>query len=264
MSNTHGDFIWYELMTNDADKAQDFYAKILGWTFEDSGQQDMDYRIFSAKDQSIGGLMPLTDEMTGNGAQPCWMGYINVDDVDASAKSIEAAGGSIHMAPSDIPDVGRIAFVADPQGVMFYIMTPAPAPDCADSTSTAFAATEPMQGHCAWNELATTDQAGAVSFYTEQFGWRQEEEMDMGPMGAYQFFHHGPGMVGAVMPRPDEMPVSAWSYYFRVPDIDAAVKAIEENGGQITQQPMEIPGGEFSMNGTDPQVAAFALVGLRK
>ena len=120
-----------------------------------------------------------------------------------------------------------------------------------------------MIGHCAWNELATTDQAGAVAFYTDQFGWRQEEDMDMGPMGKYQFFHHGPGMIGAVMPRPDEMPVSAWSYYFRVAGIDAACKAIEENGGQITQQPMEIPGGEFAMNGMDPQGAAFSLVGPR-
>ncbi len=86
----------------------------------------------------------------------------------------------------------------------------------------------------------------------------------MGPLGKYQFFHHGPGMIGAVMPRPDEMPVSAWSYHFRVSDIDAAVKTIEEKGGQITAPPSEIPGGEFSMNSMDPQGAAFALVGPRR
>jgi len=263
MANQQGDYIWYELMTGDADAAQRFYGQLLGWTFQDSGQQHNDYRVFSARDESIGGVMQLTDEMKTNGAQPCWVGYIHVDDVDASLKSIKNAGGGVLMEPWDIPDVGRVAFVTDPQGVMFYIMTPQPPADDSDVTSNAFAATEPMVGHCAWNELATTDQAGAVEFYTTQFGWRQEDDMDMGPMGSYQFFHHGPAMLGAVMTKPPEMPVSVWTYYFRVADIDEAVKMIKANGGQLLLEPMEIPGDEFQVNGMDPQGAAFALVGPR-
>ena len=264
MANQQGDFIWYELMTLDADAAQSFYGELLGWTFQDSGQQHIDYRMFSVKDNGIGGVMQLTEDMKTNGAQSCWMGYISVDDVDASLKSIKDAGGSVIMEPWDIPDVGRIAFVTDPQGVMFYIMTPQPPANSPDATSTAFAATQPMIGHCAWNELATIDQAAAVVFYTTQFGWRQEDDMDMGPMGTYQFFHHGPGMIGAVMTKPEEMPAPAWTYYFRVADIDEAVDTIKTNGGQILLEPTEIPGGEFQINAIDPQGAAFALVGPRK
>lgn len=263
MANNHGDFIWYELMTSDAYAAQNFYGALLDWTFQDGGQKNADYRVISAKDESVGGILPITDEMTTNGAQPCWMGYVNVDDVDASVKSIKQAGGRIRLAPWDIPEVGRVAFVTDPQGAMFYVMKPAPPPDQPDRTSTAFAATEPIVGHCAWNELATTDQDAVVKFYTDHFGWRQEGEMDMGPMGKYQFLHHGPGMIGAVMAKPDEMPISSWTYYFRVPDIDAAVETIKAKGGQITLPPTEIPGGEFQVNGIDPQGAAFALVGLK-
>jgi predicted enzyme related to lactoylglutathione lyase len=161
------------------------------------------------------------------------------------------------------PGIGRLAVVADPQGVPFYIMNPVPPANNPDATSNAFAATEPKVGHCAWNELATTDQAAAVDFYSGQFGWRQEGDMDMGPLGKYRFFHHGPGMIGAVMPKPKEMPLSAWTYYFRVPDIDKAVSAIKHNGGSILQQPIEIPGGEFAMVGMDPQGAGFGLVGAR-
>lgn len=259
MANQHGDFIWYELMTTDATAAQAFYGAVVGWSFELAEEGGKDYRQFSMNNTHVGGLLPLTPQMTENGAQPCWMGYIGVSDVDAAAANIERAGGSIHMEPQDIPNVGRFAFVADPQGVMFYIMKGA-----SDGTSTSFAATEPMVGHCAWNELATTDPDAAVEFYTGQFGWRQEGDMDMGPMGTYQFLHHGSGMIGAVMARPTEMPVSAWSYYFRVPDIDAAVVAIKAQGGVILQEPTEIPGGDFSMSGMDPQGAAFALVGARK
>lgn len=205
--------------------------------------------------------MPLPD---GAPVPACWLGYIDVDDVDTGAKSIKDAGGTIHMEPQDIPGVGRFAFVADPQGVMFYIMKPDPPADNPDSRSIAFAATEPIEGHCAWNELATTNPDAAVEFYTGQFGWRQEGDMDMGPMGKYQFLHHGPVMIGGVMPKMPEMPVSAWSYYFRVPAIDAAVATIKASGGSILQEPMEIPGGEFSISAVDPQGAAFALVGPRQ
>lgn len=60
------------------------------------------------------------------------------------------------------------------------------------------------------------------------------------------------------------MPVSAWAFYFRVPDIDAAVAHILSNSGSIFQDPIEIPGGDFALNGVDPQGAHFALVGARK
>ena len=259
MANQHGNFIWYELMTSDADAAQDFYGAVLGWNFFNEDGNPEGYRHFEVQGKYVGGVLLLTDEMTKGGARPCWMGYIAVDDVDGAAKSIKDAGGSIHREPWDIPNVGRMAFVADPQGVMFYIMK-----DDSDTASEAFAATEPMDGHCAWNELATNDPDAAVDFYTGQFGWKQEEDMDMGPMGKYQFFHHGPGMVGAVMRKPDEMPMSAWTYYFRVPDIDSAVEAIKAKGGQILLEPSEIPGGEFQVNAMDPQGAAFALVGKRQ
>ncbi|MEW4467506.1 VOC family protein [Parasphingorhabdus sp. JC815] len=259
MTNQHGDFIWYELITSDIEAAQKFYGPLMGWSFSDSGQQDHDYRIFSINGNDVGGFMARPD---GAEIPPSWMGYINVDDVDASTASIREAGGSIHMEPQDIADVGRFAFVADPQGVMFYIMQPTP--DNPDETSNAFAATKPQDGHCAWNELATTDQAGATAFYADQFGWEQKEEMDMGPMGTYAFFHQGTYMIGAVMTKPDEMPVAAWTYYFRVKDIDAAVETIKANGGKILLDPTEIPGGEFQLNAMDPQGASFALIGQRK
>lgn len=263
MTNKHGDFIWYELLTSDADAAQNFYGSLLGWDFADSGQADIDYRQISMKGEGVGGVMPLTPEMTANGAQPGWLGYITVEDVDRMAEAISSAGGSIHMPPQDIDGVGRFALVADPQGATFYVMKPTPPADKLDAASLAFAATEPMVGHCAWNELATSDTAAALNFYHDLFGWEKDGEMDMGPMGAYHFLRHG-FMIGAMMDKPDAMPVSAWTYYFRVANIDNAAKTITTKGGQITLEPTEIPGDEFQLNAIDPQGAAFALVGARK
>ena len=259
MTNQQGDFVWYELMTDDAPAAQAFYSAVLGWTFGKSDESAKDYREFAMNGAPVGGLLPLTDDMTEAGVRSCWMGYIAVDDVDASANAIKRSGGKIQMEPQAVPNVGRFAFVSDPQGTMFYIMQSA-----NNNNSTSFAATEPLVGHCAWNELATSDPDAAVDFYSDLFGWRQEGDMDMGPMGKYQFLHHGPGMIGAVMPKLPQMPVSAWSFYFRVPDIDAAVATVKTRGGSILQEPTEIPGGDFSMSGIDPQGAVFALVGSRK
>ena len=66
------------------------------------------------------------------------------------------------------------------------------------------------------------------------------------------------------MPKVPEVPVSAWNYYFRVADIDVAAKHIAANGGKVIHGPVEIPGGDYSLNGIDPQSAFFALVGARK
>ena len=159
------------------------------------------------------------------------------------------------------------------RGNVFYIMKPTPPADRPDATSLSFSYEMPRPGHCAWNELASADPAAALHFYGQRFGWVKDGEMDMGPLGTYEFLRHagrapdgsspGHGMLGAVMPKMPEMPVSAWTYYFRVSDIDVAIAAITANGGTIVQPPIEIPGGDFSMVGVDPQGAVFALVGSR-
>lgn len=261
MSDEHGDFIWYELMTSDANAAQRFYGDLIGWSFKDSGTPGMDYRLCASPESDIAGLMALTPEMEGGGARPAWVGYIGVDEVDATAAAISEAGGTIYQEPWDIPAVGRMAFAADPQGAMFYIIR-----GSEEGPSTSFSKYEPKIGHCAWNELASSDPEAAKSFYGQLFHWVQEGEMDMGPLGSYQFLRAGgdrPYGIGAVMPLMPGMPASAWTYYFRVPDIDAAATYITAHDGTLLQEPTPIPGGDFSLTAMDPQGAVFGLVGPR-
>jgi len=196
-----------------------------------------------------------------------------VDDVDKTVTSIEHGGGKLLMPAHDMPGIGRFAMVADPQGAPFYVMKPTPPADDPDQASNAFSYDRPREGHCAWNELATSDPAAALHFYGQRFGWVKDGEMDMGPMGKYEFIRHaghapdgslmGPGMLGAMMPKPPHVPVSGWNFYFRVRDIDVAVAAVTANGGQVLHGPNEVPGGDWSMNAMDPQGAAFALVGKK-
>ena len=103
MPNKHGDFIWYELMTDDADAAQAFYSAVVGWTFSKVENDPKDYRLFSTSKGPVGGLLPLTKGMIDGGARPCWMGYIGVDDVDATAAAIEKWGRHNSYGPPGYP-----------------------------------------------------------------------------------------------------------------------------------------------------------------
>jgi uncharacterized protein len=205
MANQHGDFIWYELMTPDAEASMAFYTAVVGWSYGGSEE----YReIQAGTGDMVGGVLQLSPEMISGGAHPGWYGYIAVDDVDASVDSITKAGGQVFMPARDMEGVGRMAMVADPQGAPFYVMK-----DSTGFTSTAFADLEPKVGHCAWNELSTIDPEAAKAFYGAQFGWAKDGELDMGPMGEYEFLKVSGGRfaLGAVMKKPDEMPVSMWT-----------------------------------------------------
>lgn len=266
MTNPEGSFIWYELMTTDADAATKFYEAVVGWTIGARGDQpdgEMDYRMIVRSDGGMaGGLLNLSGEMTSHGARPCWLGYLSVSNVDQSVEAIIADGGQLRKPAADMPGVGRIALVTDPQGAAFYVMTPAPPPGMESMDSDVFSVDQPQ--HIRWNELATSDPDAASSFYTRHFGWQQEGQMDMGGMGKYLFIQHCGVGIGAIMAKMPQMPMSAWNYYIGVDDIDRAVAAVQAGGGQIMHGPMEIPGGEFSANGLDPQGAAFGIVGPKR
>lgn len=257
MTTVQGEFIWYELITSDAEAAQAFYGPLLGWEFTDSGVDGVDYRMISKNGVQLAGLMEITSEMADGGARPCWLGYVSVDDPDAAAEQVAAGGGTVIMGPHDIPgDIGRFVFLADPQGAPIYFMR-----GNSDQDSQSFARYEPREGHCAWNELVTDDPDAAKTFYGDMLGWVKGDEMDMGPMGLYEMLRVSDYTFGAVMKRPEMMPINLWIYYFRVPQIEAAAELVTTNGGQVLTPPMQIPGGDYILQGRDPQGAFFALIG---
>jgi hypothetical protein len=183
---------------------------------------------------------------------PFWAMYVSVPKLEEPVADNKRLGGSELSPVIDIPKVGRMQMMKDPQGAAFYIYQPAsdPGPEAAAEI-----------GEASWHELMTTDAQAAIRFYTDLFNWQPSESLDMGEMGKYHMFNRPHGMIGGMMNKPPEMahvpPV--WQIYFRVPDVNAAVERIRANGGQILNGPMEVPGGDWIVNGMDPQGAAFAL-----
>ncbi|MCB9785104.1 MAG: VOC family protein [Deltaproteobacteria bacterium] len=253
MANMHGSFIWYDLSTPDVDAAAEFYGAVVGWTAERHASDDT-YRQWRAGDTHVGGLMAQSPE-AGRG-RPGWLGYIGVDDVDATARAAEVAGGSVLVPPTDIPGVGRFARLADPQGGVFYVMR-----GSVEGSSRAF---EPAAiGHCGWNELVTDDPAAALEFYCGLFGWDKGVAMPMGAMGDYQLLTLGGEDFGALMPRPPDAPPTGWNFYFQVPDIDAATETAKARGAKLLHGPAEVPGGVYIIQAVDPFGAAFSLLGRK-
>ncbi|MBB5220748.1 hypothetical protein HNP73_000669 [Amaricoccus macauensis] len=256
MSEQIGRPCWYELMTSRGSlgAAEAFYGEILGWRVEDAGMEGFTYHLARSDGDLVAGMMEPPPDVEG--MPPFWMIYFAVDDADKAAAEIEAAGGGVHRALADIPDTGRFAVVADPQGAAFGILAPLPMSD--GDAGRAF--DQSKMGHGNWNELMTSDPEAALTFYSKLFGWQKSRDVDMGEVGTYRIFSHGGGDIGAVMGLGDA-PTPCWLPYFGINGVAAATDRVKSAGGTIAHGPMEVPDGVFIAVGQDPQGAWFALVG---
>lgn len=245
-----GRFVWYELMTTDPSAAKEFYTKALGWGHQ-KWEGPMDYSMWTLEGTPVGGVMTLPEEARTAGAPPHWMAYVGTPDVDATIARAQEIGGSVAWPAMDVPTVGRMAGLRDPQGAMFAIYAPAeePQPE-ADA----------VPGRVSWHELATTDFEAAARFYGDLFGWEKAKAHDMGPLGIYQEFGRGGRMLVGMFNKPAEMPFPPhWLLYVMVDSVEEAVARITKGGGKILNGPMPVPGGDMIAQCLDPQGAAFAI-----
>jgi predicted enzyme related to lactoylglutathione lyase len=246
-----GRHVWSELMTTDTKAAEAFYNDVVGWTSAPFGESATPYTQF--KRSGNAGVAGLLQRPEGMNMPPFWSMYIAVPDLDQAVAQVTRLGGSELSPVIDVPTVGRMQMLKDPQGAVFYVIQPEPRESRPDE--------DPQIGEASWLELMTTDAPAAMTFYQELFGWQPAEAIDIGPMGKYQEFRRGERMIGGMMNKPKEMAhvPPHWAIYFRVPDINAATERIKANGGKILNGPMEVPGGDWIVSGMDPQGAAFAL-----
>lgn len=244
--------LWYELMTSDMKGAEAFYTKVVGWSGGPFPGSPEPYTIFSRRGEiPAAGLMAKPE---GIDAPPFWAMYVGVPNLEKAAAHIARLGGKESSPVIEVPTIGRMQMMTDPQGAAFYIYEPAPRGDQRPEGPAEV-------GEGSWHELMTTDAQKAMDFYREIFGWAPSETMDMGEMGKYHMFNRPHGMIGGMMNKPPQMAdvPPNWQIYFLVPDISSAVERIKASGGQILNGPMEVPGGDWVVNAMDPQGAAFSL-----
>ena len=118
---THGAFSWSELMTTDPEAASRFYGGLFGWTIKNMDMGTGPYHVASVGDTAVGGIMGMPPD--AGAMPPAWGCYITVDNVDETIARCTALGGKTLMPPMDVPTVGRMAVLQDPQGAVFSVMT---------------------------------------------------------------------------------------------------------------------------------------------
>ncbi|MCP4548156.1 MAG: VOC family protein [bacterium] len=107
-----GDFCWEEIVVRDTTGLQDFYGKLYAWSGETSPMAGAPYTVFSAAGKDIVGLMAAQAE---DHLAPYWQSYVVVESVEESLVKAEKLGAKVVVPPMDIPDVGRIAILLDPE-----------------------------------------------------------------------------------------------------------------------------------------------------
>jgi predicted enzyme related to lactoylglutathione lyase len=226
-----GKFVWFEHVSHNTKKAQEFYAEVLGWNVKPFPMGDTAYEMIltgDTWDTMIGGYR----RQNGNGKPPHWIATASVEDVDVAVKVAAANGGKVVEAASDLQGVGRVARIADPQGAELGLLTDARG-DKPDAP--------PSLGGWLWNELHTNDTAKALSFYEKVIGF-VHRSMDMGPAGMYTVLSRGGVDRGGVTA---ELPTGVrphWLPYVNVGDVDVAIGRAMKHGASILVPPNDIPG----------------------
>ena len=218
---TAGEFSWNELLTTDEAGAMKFYSQVFGWQTADFPGGGVKYTLWKQNGKGVGGLMKRPSE----DIPPHWLGYVTVENVDATAKKVGEAGGRVVMPPFDVPTVGRIAVFQDPQGAALGIFQPLDKPMACSGNQIV------------WCDIPVKDLDRAIRFYSAVLGAAVKKEQCEG-MTFGLLPHTNDGVSGCLSPGAEGNEPSqrgALIYLNCAGRLDQAIAAVEPNGGKVLQ-----------------------------
>jgi hypothetical protein len=119
VTGTDGTVCWADLNTPDAPGAAEFYEALFGWVTKPGEHDSSGYLHIQNHGEFIGGIPSA--EQRNSQAPPHWLLYFQTSNCDQSAKKAEQTGATLYVPPMTVPNVGRMSFIADPQGAAFAI-----------------------------------------------------------------------------------------------------------------------------------------------
>ena len=249
-----GTFSWADNSSTDPEAAKAFYQALLGWDKDEIPLGPMmpgaTYAMFKQDGAYTAGFAAMMPDMQAAGLPSHWTNYVTVDDVDAMAEQVTAAGGAILVGPMDIFESGRMVMIQDPTGAQLGLW------QARDHIGAGIVNTV---GAMCWNELLTRDAEAAKAFYSALFGWEYFADEN-----GYIMILNGGRNNGAMMQMDESfgpMP-SVWQPYFTVADIDAAIATAQAEGGTIIIPKTEAPGAGTFAYLSDPAGAHFYIIQL--
>jgi uncharacterized protein len=243
-----GKFVWRDLHTEQPDAVKTFYAGLFGWEYVESKAQGRPYTLIRSGGQFIGGIVKAVRQLPDR-PNSQWLSYLSVADVDRAVERTRGAGGTVLLAPFDLPRIGRGAVVTDPQGAPLGLLR-ASFGDPADSPA-------PVLHRFLWTEELARDPVAAAAFYAELVGYEVnvQDEGDK-PFRVLKLL--GRERAGVIrMPFGNMLPI--WLPSVMVADPVASADRAKQLGGRIVVAPRaDVRGGSVALI-TDPAGALLAL-----
>lgn len=235
---------WIDLTVTDFDEAAEFYSTLFGWSVTPGGSEMGRYAIATMDDRPVAGLAP---QMDPNQALPGWITYLATDDVDATARKIHDAGGSVLMDPMDVLDEGRIALALDPGGALFGLWQA--------RRHIGFGLFN-VPGSVVWNENLSTEWELNKTFYGAVFDY----SFGVIPSDEFQYatiaLTDGGRPVGGIGGVPTEPAV--WRTTFQVADADQTIAQVKQLGGTVVEPLKDTTYGRMATV-TDSQGHTFSI-----
>jgi predicted enzyme related to lactoylglutathione lyase len=117
-----GSLGWVELHTPDPAGIRAFYQSVFGWRVEDLPMGETSYPVISPAEgdesSAVAGIAQLQA-----GDRPHWLPYFEVPDCDATVALGQQLGATMRAPAMTTEGVGRLAFLADPFGARFAVIT---------------------------------------------------------------------------------------------------------------------------------------------
>jgi len=213
------------------------------------------YSLFRIDGKDVAAGYTMRAEQKAQGMPPNWMVYVLVSSVDQAAARAKALGGTVHVAPFDVMDAGRMSVIQDPTGATFCVWQP---------NKSQGVGLKGVHGTAVWVDLSTPDQAKAGKFYSDLFGWKMTEGKSMKPAKPGDYYHivNGAEFIGGIQPpeHRDPKAPAAWLTYFDVADADATVKKVSSQCGRVIMPARAMGNVRKFAVVADPQGAVFAIV----
>jgi uncharacterized protein len=246
-----GKVVFVELVTPDLAAAKQFYGGLFGWTFRDIRYGNTEYAAASVDGRAVAGLIHKNFS-AGEHHQPAWLTVIAVRDVDATRNLAVEHGAKVLFAPHSVPDRGREAVLADPQGAVFAVLT---------STSGDPPDVLAAPGEWIWSSLISRDPDADAAFYQTLFDY---EVFNLpGDEGAQHLLLATDNYARASAnswPASNPQVHPHWLNYVRVEDADETAKKAVALGGRILVEPrLDRHGGKIAVL-ADPSGAAFGVL----
>ena len=233
------------LTAEDPTAAASFYSALLGWKVSDKYAPD-GIHVCLLHGRSVAGISP---QMGGLGSK--WRVYVNVADIQETAKAVVTVGGKVIQETTTLGNLGSFAVFADPSGTEFA---------ARQGENKVTSATNGL-GTFAWTELITDDLPAVSKFYGDLFGWTLGAPLPGDQLGRREWLANGRPIAG-LLPRPPAMPKEIppyWDVFFEVADPAATVEKAVRLGGRNLMPPIDIPHGRIAVFG-DPAGTVFSVI----